>query len=157
MHKILQISLSAALISVRLAGGANAAYTEGDIVRMEELIDAQNWVELRAYLLANPSLLLGDDAFVQELRRFLENTDSLYTALTFDQSMFPNLGLRDVPQSVPTVPQAGTAPTEPGLVAGLPATANTQPRSQTPAIAPRSNQTTRSITTPSNAAASSIY
>ncbi len=91
MHKLLMVSLSAALISVRMSGIAEAAYTERDINRMEDLISAGNWVDLRIFLLANPSVMNGNDQFTEELRKFLEETDSLYTALTFDPSIFPDL------------------------------------------------------------------
>lgn len=152
MHKILQISLTAALLSARLAGGAHAAFTDTDIVRMEELISAGNWVDLRSYLLANPSLLLGDDAFANELRKFLENTDSLYTALVFDKSMFPNIASSQTLASDPTLPQAGTLPTEPGLVADLTAPPPASPLATT--------QATRSLAAPAAPAAqpsTSIY
>ena len=90
MHKVLLVSLSAALISVKLTGYAEAAYTQRDVNRMEDLIAAGNWVDLRIFLLANPRVLNGSDPFSLQLQRFLEETDSLYTALTFDPSIFPN-------------------------------------------------------------------
>lgn len=156
MHKILQISLTAALISARLAGSAQAAYTESDIVRIEELISAGNWVDLRSYLLANPSLLLGDETFAVEMRKFLENTDSLYTALVFDQSMFPNISSPQSLTSDPVLPTAGTAPTEPGLVANL----SPGEATATPTPDPQPAQATRSLAAPSTSSAptsSSIY
>ena len=99
MHKLLLVSLSAALISVRLSGIAEAAYTQRDVDRMEDLIAAGNWVDLRIFLLANPQVLNGSDPFTQQLQRFLDETDSLYTALTFDPSVFP-----DINQAEPTAP-----------------------------------------------------
>jgi len=99
MHKVLLVSLSAALISVRLTGMAEAAYTERDVNRMEDLISAGNWVDLRIFLLANPRVLNGSDSFTQQLQKFLDETDSLYTALTFDSSLFPNVSV-----ATPTAP-----------------------------------------------------
>lgn len=99
MHKVLLVSLSAALISVRMSGMAEAAYTERDVNRMEDLISAGNWVDLRIFLLANPRVLNGADPFTQQLQKFLEETDSLYTALTFDASIFPNMAM-----ATPTAP-----------------------------------------------------
>lgn len=99
MHKVLLVSLSAALISVKLSGMAEAAYTERDVNRMEDLISAGNWVDLRIFLLANPRVLNGTDPFSQQLQKFLDETDSLYTALTFDPSIFP-----DVSVATPTAP-----------------------------------------------------
>lgn len=105
MHKVLLVSLAAALISVRMTGVAQAAYTERDVDRMEDLINAGNWVDLRIFLLANPRVLNGVDPFTQQLRKFLEETDSLYTALTFDPSIFPTIAM-----AAPTEPPA-PAPT----------------------------------------------
>ncbi len=68
-----------------------AAYTPEDFVVIEELIEAGNWVSLRRYLSENPQILDGDDQFTEELRKFLENTQSLYTALIFERSLFPDL------------------------------------------------------------------
>ncbi len=99
MHKVLIVSLTAALISARLTGVAEAAYTERDVNRMEDLISAGNWVDLRIFLLSNPRFLNGSDAFTQQLQKFLDETDSLYTALTFDPSLFPN-----VTSATPTEP-----------------------------------------------------
>jgi len=99
MHKVLLVSLSAALISVKLTGVAEAAYTQRDVNRMEDLISAGNWVDLRIFLLANPRILNGSDPFTLQLQKFLEETDSLYTALTFDASLFPNLD-----SAAPTAP-----------------------------------------------------
>lgn len=101
MNKLLMVSLSAALISIRMSGIAEAAYSERDINRMEELISAGNWVDLRIFLLGNPSVLTGNDQFTQQLQKFLEETDSLYTALTFDPSIFPDLDI-----ATPTAPVA---------------------------------------------------
>jgi len=91
MHKVLLVSLSAALISVKMSGMAEAAYTQRDVNRMEDLISAGNWVDLRIFLLGNPRVLNGTDPFSLQLQKFLQETDSLYTALTFDPSLFPNL------------------------------------------------------------------
>jgi len=105
MHRILWVSLSAALISARLGTAAHAAYTEEDFVVIEEMIEAGNWVNLRKYLLQNPDVLVGDDAFTLELRKFMNNTESLYTALIFEQSMFPKLS-RPSPDREDTVAQS---------------------------------------------------
>lgn len=91
MHRIIWVSLSAALISARLSGAAAAAYTEADFVVIEEMIEAGNWVNLRKYLIDNPQILVGDDQFTEELRKFMNNTESLYTALIFEPSMFPDM------------------------------------------------------------------
>jgi len=103
MHKVILVSLAAALISVRMTGVAQAAYTERDVDRMEDLINEGNWVDLRIFLLANPRVLNGVDPFTQQLRKFLEETDSLYTALTFDPSVFPTITI-----AAPTQPPAPT-------------------------------------------------
>ncbi len=108
MHKVLLVSLSAALISVKLSGMAEAAYTERDVNRMEDLISAGNWVDLRIFLLANPRVLNGTDPFSQQLQKFLDETDSLYTALTFDPSIFP-----DVNVATPTAPPRRVVRTNP--------------------------------------------
>lgn len=100
MHRILWVSLSAALLSVRLSGTAEAAFTEEDFVVIEDLIEAGNWVDLRNFLKQHPELLEGDDPFTHELCRFMSNTTSLYTALVFEQSLFPDLTQR--PVEVPT-------------------------------------------------------
>ena len=113
MNKKLLVSLSAALISVQLSGYANAAYTERDVDRIEDLIVAGNWVDLRQYLLANPAILNGNDQFTEELRKFLEETDSLYTALVFDPSMFPNVNFaQPQPPAPDVVPPAVTLPAQ---------------------------------------------
>ncbi len=133
MHKVLLVSLSAALISVRMSGMAEAAYTERDVNRMEDLISAGNWVDLRIFLLGNPRVLNGSDPFTLQLQRFLEETDSLYTALTFDPSLFPNIAVA-VP-SAPPPPRVARAP---------------QPVQNTPEVGQSSQQ-------PLAAAAQSIY
>ena len=91
MHRILWVSLSAALISARLSGPAGAAYSEDEFIAIEEMIEAGNWVNLRRYLTENPGILIGDDPFTLELLKFLNNTESLYTALIFEPSLFPDL------------------------------------------------------------------
>lgn len=123
MHKVLLVSLSAALISVRMTGMAEAAYTERDVNRMEDLISAGNWVDLRIFLLGNPRVLNGTDPFTQQLQKFLEETDSLYTALTFDPSLFPNIAIAvpsapprrvaRAPEPVPDAPEVGQSNQQP--------------------------------------------
>ena len=95
MHKLLRISLSAALISARLAGSASAAYLPEDFDQIQTYVDSGNWVGLRTYIEDNPRLLEGDDAFALELRRFAESVSGLYAALTFEPAQFPNLALGD--------------------------------------------------------------
>lgn len=94
MHKILSVSLSAALVSVRLAGTADAAYQPEDFERIETLIEDENWVALRTYLYDNPRILECNDDLAAELRRFLNNASGLYAALTFENSMYPDMSLR---------------------------------------------------------------
>jgi len=110
LHKIIRISLSAALISAKLSGVAHAAYTPEDMLRLEELVDSSNWVELRRFLLSNPQLLSGNDPITAELKKFLDNTAGLYTALIFEPSMFPNLAAT-APVAPPT-PEISTARSE---------------------------------------------
>lgn len=95
MHKLLRISLSAALISARLAGSASAAYLPEDFDQIQTYVDSGNWVGLRTYIEDNPRLLEGDDAFALELRRFAESVSGLYAALTFEPAQFPDLTLGD--------------------------------------------------------------
>ena len=118
MHKVLLVSLSAALISVRMTGVAEAAYTERDVSRMEDLISAGNWVDLRIFLLANPQVMNGSDPFTQQLRKFLDETDSLYTALTFDPSLFPNTGSATPTEPAPRVVVAQQPVAEPPAPTG---------------------------------------
>ena len=100
VHKILSISLSAALVSARLTGTAEAAYQPEDFEQIETLIEDGNWVALRTYLNENPRILDCNDDLAAELRRFLENASGLYAALTFEDSMYPDMGLRAlVPQN----------------------------------------------------------
>lgn len=121
MHRILWVSLSAALISARLSGPAGAAYSDEDFLVIEELVEAGNWVSLRKYLVDNPSILDGDDPFIQELRKFLKNTESLYTALIFEPSLFPDLSRR--PRSDDPGPALNPPPAP---VLPLPARAQTE-------------------------------
>ena len=107
MHKILRISLAAALISARLAGDAFAAVPQSDFDRIGELIDAENWVALRTYLAENPELLDGDDPFAEALRSFYDQTQSLYAALLFEPTIFPDTEIAEVvpdpaPRRIPT-------------------------------------------------------
>ena len=94
MRKILRISLSAALVSARLSGSAEAAYEPEDFDQIETLIEDGNWVALRGYLNSNPRILDCNDQLASELRRFLEDASGLYAALTFEDSMFPDMELR---------------------------------------------------------------
>lgn len=91
MHRLLKVSLSAALISAKLTGAAQAAYSPEQFATLERLIEAGSWVDLRAYLIANPELLQFGDAISSELQRFLLQTSDLYTSLTFTPDMFPDL------------------------------------------------------------------
>lgn len=111
MHRVLWVSLSAALLSARLSGSAEAAYTPEDFTRIENYIEAGNWVNLRTYLTDNPHLLDGDDPFTLELLKFLNSTQSLYTALVFEPALFPDLS-RATPQR-PASNRDGGRPAEP--------------------------------------------
>lgn len=110
MHKIIRISLSAALVSAKLSGAAHAAYSPEDMFKLEALVDSSNWVELRSFLLSNPALLRGNDPITTELKKFLDNTAGLYTALVFEPSMFPNLAA--TAPAEPTTPGISTARSE---------------------------------------------
>ncbi len=105
MHRKVLIGLSAALIALRLSTGAEAALTNSQLDVVEEYVATGNWARLREYLLGNPSLWSGEDPLAVEFRRFLDNTSSLYTALTFQDSMFPGLAQAEiVPDPVPVQP-----------------------------------------------------
>lgn len=100
MTRRLWITLSVAL----MAGSASAAIAPGQLERIEAMIEQGDWVALRGYLGRNPKLLRGDDALANELRRFMTETDSLYTALVFDPSVFPDTGLAELaPPAAPVV------------------------------------------------------
>jgi len=86
MNKRLWVTLSLALMSAT----AHAAVPASQIEKIEILIEDGNWVELRAYLSANPRLLLGEDVLAAELRRFMEDTENLFTALIFEPGLFPD-------------------------------------------------------------------
>jgi hypothetical protein len=112
VHRSIWITLSAALVALRLAGGAQAALTVTQLDIIEELVESGNWADLRAFLQANPSLLRGDDALAEAFRNFLENTSSLYTALTFDDAMFPDIANVD-PSLIITPPPPPPPPPPP--------------------------------------------
>ena len=132
VHKTIRISLSAALVSARLSGSAEAAYQPEDFVRIETLIEDGNWVGLRTFLANNPRVLDCNDPLAGELRRFLDDASGLYAALTFQDSMFPNMGLRD------------TIPDDCLIVADAPEA--TEPRRERPVPAPQAPVTSRAAT-----------
>ncbi len=111
MHRKIWIGLSAALLALKLSAPAEAALTTTQLDAVEEYVATGNWARLREFLLRNPGLWDGEDVLAQEFRRFLENTSSLYTALTFQDTMFPGLaGVEAVPEptraaQVPTTRQ----------------------------------------------------
>lgn len=74
-----------------MSASAEGAVAPSQIDKIEILIEDGNWVELRAYLESNPQLLVGRGALAEELRKFMENTSNLFTALVFDQSLFPDI------------------------------------------------------------------
>ena len=116
MHKIIRISLSAALVSAKLSGAAYAAYQPEDFDRIESLIEDGNWVALRTYINENPRILDCNDQLAEELRRFLNDSTGLYAVLTFEESMYPDISLRtQVPDNCVTV--AETPAADPGPVA----------------------------------------
>ena len=114
MPRSLWIALSLALMSA----SANAAVSSSQIDQIEILIEDGNWVELRAYLESNPRLLVGNSALAEELRRFMENTENLFTALIFDQSLFPDITASQAttsPVSVRTNASAATTRAAPSI------------------------------------------
>lgn len=120
MHRIIWVSLSAALISAKLTGTAAAAYTDADFIVIEEMIEAGNWVNLRKYLLENQQILDGDDQFTEELRKFMNNTESLYTALIFDPSLFPDTSKAERAQQTARLDAPDTLPSRGLPPAGAP-------------------------------------
>jgi len=105
VHKILRISLAAALISARFAGDVSAAVPQSDFDRIGEMIETENWVALRTYLTDNPELLDGNDQFADALRAFFEQTQSLYAALLFEPTIFPDPDIAEVvPDPAPLPP-----------------------------------------------------
>ena len=156
MHKIIRISLSAALVSARLSGSAEAAYQPKDFERIETLIEDGNWIALRGYIAENPQILDCNDQLAAELRRFLDDASGLYAALTFQDSMFPDLGLR------------GSVPDDCLIVADAPEAADSRDAGRTPntdntPAAPASSRAATRRESPASApaaapaAAASIY
>ncbi len=94
------IALAAAVMSMRMAGPADATFNVHQLDRIEDIIDSGSWVELRTFIEANPRLLKGDDALAVLLREFMEAVASLYAWLTFDPSMFPDLAMVDRAQAI---------------------------------------------------------
>ena len=156
VHKIIRISLSAALVSARLSGSAEAAYQPKDFERIETLIEDGNWIALRGYIAENPQILDCNDQLAAELRRFLDDASGLYAALTFQDSMFPDLGLR------------GSVPDDCLIVADAPEAADSRDVGRTPntdntPAAPASSRAATRRESPASApaaapaAAASIY
>jgi hypothetical protein len=87
------LALAAALMTLRFAGLAQASYTNGQLDRMQDLVDSGSWFDLRAFVEANPRLLEGGGVLAEMLAAFMSETESLYASLTFEESFFPNLSL----------------------------------------------------------------
>ena len=105
MHKILRISLAAALISARLSGDVSAAIFERDFDQIETMIQTEDWIALRAYLADNPGLMDENTPFAQALREFYDQTQGLYAALLFEPTLFPDPETAEVvPDPVPVAP-----------------------------------------------------
>lgn len=131
MNKRLWITLSIAL----LGASANSAVAPSQIEKIEILIEDGNWVELRAYLSRNPSLLRGNDALSEELRQFMSDTENLFTALVFEDSLFPDMTA--LPDPVPTrraQPSRVTTPTRSASNATVQPRPTPAPASETPVI-----------------------
>ena len=94
------IALSAAVMAARMSGTAEASFRVDQLDTIEDIIDSGSWVELRAFIEANPRLLRGDDMLAVMLREFMLAVNSLYTWITFEPSMFPDLALVDRAQAI---------------------------------------------------------
>jgi len=96
MTRRLWVTLSIAL----MAASTQAAVAPSQIEKIEVLIETGNWVELRAYLNANPQLLVGQTVLSQELREFMTQTENLFTALVFEPSIFPDTSQAEIDPSL---------------------------------------------------------
>jgi hypothetical protein len=85
------IALAAAVMAARLGGPAEASFRNSQLDKIEDIIDSGSWVELRDFIEANPALLRGNDSLAVLLREFMLAVDSLYTWITFEPAMFPDL------------------------------------------------------------------
>jgi hypothetical protein len=70
------LAVITALMLVVGAPGVQAAYTKTQLGQIEQMVLSQDWVQLRDYILASPTLLEGDDDLVVELRKFLQGMQS---------------------------------------------------------------------------------
>jgi len=64
------VAVVAALMLSLGSGASQAAYTEGQLIEIERLVQGERWSDLQDYIDANPDLLVGENPLSGELRRF---------------------------------------------------------------------------------------
>jgi len=100
MKKTLIATVSALVIATQIGTPALASFNTRHLLEIDVLINSGEWVELRRYVLANPTLLEGDDALSLQLLRFMEDTNGLLAFLNFDSSMLPDMSLVDTTAAI---------------------------------------------------------
>jgi hypothetical protein len=99
MRRRLGIVVAAMIVASQLGTPAAPEQpTLDQLALMAEYLEENNIEALRAFLLLHPELLEGDTPLAGELRRFMDETESLSDYLAFEPD------LRDAIDPTPTAP-----------------------------------------------------
>lgn len=69
------LGIVTALLIISRVTGANAAFTQAQLVDVGRLIESRDCGALLSYLVENPELLVGDDSLAISLRKFTQDVD----------------------------------------------------------------------------------